>query len=60
MRRLALLALLTLAGCECLDYVPERGRGCRYPGQALMIERTSPLAPPLAVCRCPLTVEAAP
>lgn len=52
MARLLTIALL-LAGCECRDYAPAKGRECRYPGQELTVERTSPLAPPLAVCRCP-------
>jgi hypothetical protein len=53
-RVLTLLVLLT--GCEfpCRYYVPEKGRECRYRGQALELERTSPLAPPVAVCRCPV------
>ena len=49
-----ILALALLAeGCGCQDYIPEKGRACRYHGQELRLERTSPLAPPLAVCRCP-------
>lgn len=57
MRRYCLLLVLT-AGCEfeCRDYVPEKGRECRYRGQELALERTSPLAPPVAVCRCPVKI----
>lgn len=47
-----LVLVLALAGCECRDYVPERGRECRHSKQELRLERTSPLAPPVAVCRC--------
>jgi hypothetical protein len=49
-----LLALITGCEFECRDYVPEKGRECRYAGQELELARTSPLAPPVAVCRCPV------
>lgn len=53
----AVAAVLAIAGCECRDYVPERGRECRHSKQELRLERTSPLAPPVAVCRCPCETE---
>lgn len=57
MRRCCLLlALITGCKFECRDYVPEKGRECRYTGQQLAVERTSPLAPPIAVCRCPVEI----
>lgn len=57
MRRYCLLLVLT-AGCEfqCRDYVARVGESCTFAhrGQELVLERTSPLAPPVAVCRCPV------
>jgi hypothetical protein len=59
MRYLIALLLVLLVGCECRDYVPEQGIPCRWShqGQELMLERTSPFAPPVAVCRCPAPKE---
>lgn len=56
MRRYFLPAALVVltAGCDCQDYIPEPGHSCRHHDQALMVERTSPYAPPLVVCRCPV------
>lgn len=61
-RILTLLVLLT--GCEfpCRDYVARAGESCTWAskGQELVLERTSPLAPPVAVCRCPAPKEVHP
>jgi hypothetical protein len=54
------LLMLALSGCEvkCRDTVAVAGRRCpdAHLGAQLVLERTSPLAPPVAVCRCPVEI----
>ena len=57
--RFLVLALAALVGCDkapCRDSIAVPGRPCHdvYRGAQLVLERTSPLAPPLAMCRCPV------
>jgi len=52
------LLMLLLASCEkpgCREHVAEPGRACidHKLGAYVSLERTSPQAPPVAVCRCP-------
>ena len=55
-----LLLVVALSGCEprCRDSVAVPGRRCpdAHLGAQLVLERTSPLAPPVAVCRCPVEI----